>query len=85
MDPDQKNKLGENKPVEIHIDDKAYKAPKNPMIGHELKELGNVPANYDLWKKVPGKDDDRIKDNQSVQLKNGDHFYSAPSSLNPGW
>jgi hypothetical protein len=84
MDPHQENKPGENKPVEIHIDNKGYKAPKNPMTGHELKQLSGVPANYDLWKKVPGKDDDRIKDDQSVQLKNGDHFYSAPSSLNPG-
>lgn len=84
MDTHQKDKPSENKPVEIHIDNKAYKAPKNPITGYELKELGGVPANYDLWKKVPGKDDDRIKDDQSVQLKNGDHFYSAPSSLNPG-
>jgi hypothetical protein len=70
--------------IVIHIDKKEFRAPKNPMTGQELKELGGVPANYDLWHKIPGKDDDRVGDDESVQLKNGDHFYSAPSTLNPG-
>ena len=70
--------------IVIHIDKKEFRAPKNPMTGRELKELGGVPANYDLWHKIPGKDDQRVADDESVQLKNGDHFYSAPSTLNPG-
>jgi hypothetical protein len=70
--------------IQIHIDNKGYKASKNPMTGTELKQLGGIAGNYDLWQKVPGKDDKLIKDSDSVQLKNGDHFYSAPSSLNPG-
>ncbi len=70
--------------VQIHIDNKGYKTSKNPMTGSELKQLGGIAGDYDLWQKVPGKDDKLIKDSDSVQLKNGDHFYSAPSSLNPG-
>jgi Multiubiquitin len=70
--------------VAIHIDNKPYKTSKNPMTGAELKQLGGIAGNYDLWQKVPGGDDKLIKDGDSVQLKNGDHFYSAPSSLNPG-
>jgi hypothetical protein len=70
--------------IEIHIDNKGYKAPKNPMTGIELKQLGGIAGGYDLWQKIPGKDDKLIKEGDSVQLKNGDHFYSAPSSLNPG-
>lgn len=70
--------------IVIHIDKKEYKAPKNPMTGAEIKALGEVPTNYDLWLKVPGKDDQPIADGTSVTLKNGDHFYSAPSTLNPG-
>jgi hypothetical protein len=68
----------------IHIDNTLHKAPKNPMTGRELKQLGSVAANYDLWKKVPGKDDFRIGDGDVIDLKPGDHFYSAPGSLNPG-
>jgi hypothetical protein len=75
---------GKDPGVEIHIDNKSYKAPKNPMTGAELKQLGGIAGGYDLWQKVPSKDDKMIKDNESVQLKNGEHFYSAPSSLNPG-
>ncbi len=77
-------KQKEDKSVSIHIDNKPYKASNNPITGAQLKQLGGVAGNYDLWKKVPGSDDERITDGQSVPLKNGDHFYSAPASLNPG-
>jgi hypothetical protein len=75
---------GKDPGVEIHIDNKGYKTPSNPMTGTELKQLGGITAGYDLWQKVPGSDDKLINDGESVQLKNGMHFYSAPSSLNPG-
>jgi hypothetical protein len=54
------------------------------MTGAEIKALGGIGAGYDLWEKVPGKDDIRIPDNQSVELREGEHFYGAPSTLNPG-
>jgi len=78
------DKSKEDKTVSIHIDNKPFKALNNPATGAQLKQLGSVAGNYDLWKKVPGSDDERINDDQSVSLKNGDHFYSAPASLNPG-
>jgi hypothetical protein len=81
---ESKNKNNGKEKIVIHIDKKEFRAPKNPMTGRELKELGGVPTNYDLWHKIPGKDDQRVADDESVQLKNGDHFYSAPSTLNPG-
>lgn len=71
-------------PIKIHIDKKLVDAPKETLTGAELKALGNVKADRDLFKKIPGKDDLLINDADSVELKNGDHFYSAPSSLNPG-
>lgn len=71
-------------PIKIHIDKKLREAPKTPMTGAELKTLGEVKAGLDLFQKIPGKDDKLIKDADSVDLKNGDQFYSAPSSLNPG-
>jgi hypothetical protein len=80
----QSKEKDKDRGVQIHIDNKGYKAAKNPMMGAELKQLGGIAGNYDLWQKVPGSDDKLIKDPDSVQLKNGDHFYSAPSSLNPG-
>ena len=64
---------------------KEFTAPKNPMSGHELRGLFQVPANYDLWEKVHGKDDIRIDPNANeVVLTDREHFYTAPSELNPG-
>lgn len=71
-------------PIKIHIDKKLYTASKETMNGADLKILGEIKSDRDLFQKVPGKDDLLIKDPDSVQLKNGDQFYSAPSSLNPG-
>ena len=70
--------------IKIHIDKELYDAPKDVMTGAELKTLGKVKPDRDLFQKAPGKDDRLIKDTDSVTLKNGDQFYSAPSSLNPG-
>jgi hypothetical protein len=64
---------------------KEFTAPKNPMSGMELRDLFGVPADYDLWEKVPGKDDILIDPNApAVVLHDCEHFYTAPSELNPG-
>ena len=76
--------MAQHLPIKIHIDKKLFDAPKTPMTGTELKTLGGIGAGLDLFQKIPGKDDKLIKDNDPVDLKNGDQFYSAPSSLNPG-
>lgn len=74
-----------DKDVSIIIDKKEHKSP-NPTTGAALYALGHVAAGYDLWRETHGKgDDERIpNDSTPVELKNGDHFYSAQSSLNPG-
>lgn len=72
--------------VSIHIDKEKYDSP-DPTTGAALYALGHIdPAQYDLFKKVPGKGDDELIENNNnpVDLKNGDHFYSAQKNLNPG-
>ena len=74
-------------PIVIHIDQQRYDAPKSPMTGAEIRVLAQPPIgpDRDLWLVVPGPaDDERIADNQAVELKNGMHFYSAPTTINPG-
>lgn len=61
-----------------------FTAPKNPMSGQELRMLFQVPSNYDLWKKIHGKDDVRIAPHATIELVDCEHFYTAPSELNPG-
>lgn len=86
------NKKGENdkdkdkdKLVTIHIDGQQKQSP-NPTSGSALHVLGAVKAGYDLFREVPGKgDDEPIANSEAVVLvKNGDRFYSAQQSLNPG-
>jgi hypothetical protein len=71
--------------VSIIIEKKEYKSP-NPTTGAALYTLGQVPTGYELFREVHGKgDDEPIANNATpVQLKPGDHFYFAQSSLNPG-
>jgi len=73
--------------IPIQIDHKPYKAPKSPMTGAELRALPSPPIgpDQDLFLVVPGPEDDRlVGDNDSVELKEGTHFYTAPTTINPG-
>ena len=77
--------IKENAEVTIIIDKKERKSP-NPTSGAALYKLGDVATGYDLWKEVPGRGDDELIPNNGtvVHLKDGEHFYTAQSSLNPG-
>lgn len=72
--------------VVIHIDKKEYKSP-TPTTGQALYILGQIDTSkYDLFKEVHGHGDD-IKipyDGTTIELKNGEHFYTALKDLNPG-
>ncbi len=73
--------------ITIHIDHKRYTAPKTPMTGSELRVLADpdIGADRDLFRVVPGPgDDELVGDSDQVALKNGMHFYSAPTTINPG-
>lgn len=73
--------------VEIRIDHKPYKTPKNPMTGLELRALAHpvIGPEYDLWLENPGNDDDiKVGDSQEICLKPGMHFYIASATINPG-
>jgi len=76
---------GNHEMMTIHIDKKQYRSP-SPTTGAALYLLGQVAAGYDLWRETHGQgDDEPIANNTTpVVLKNGDHFYTAQSSLNPG-
>jgi hypothetical protein len=73
--------------IVIHIEDKQYKTTATELKGAEIRALAQPPvaADRDLILEIPGPGDDRIiKDSESVTLKNGMHFYSAPRDINPG-
>lgn len=71
--------------VSIIIDKKQHKSP-NPTTGAALYLLAQVSADHDLFEEVHGRGDDKLVPNTpaSVELKNGEHFYTAQKTLNPG-
>ena len=71
--------------VHITIDRKEFTSP-NPTTGHALYALGKTPEGYVLFREAHGSGDDELIPNsaEQIELHNGDKFYSAQSSLNPG-
>jgi hypothetical protein len=71
--------------VHITIDRKQLTSP-NPTTGHALYVLGAIPQGYVLFREAHGAGDDELIPNTpvAIELHNGDKFYSAQSSLNPG-
>ena len=58
----------------------------NPTTGSALYELGKVPEGYDLFRESRGREDDELisRDGATIEVHNGDRFFSVQSSLNPG-
>jgi hypothetical protein len=57
------------------------------MTGQALRDLPTppVPQNRDLWLDVPGPtDDELIRPDVVYTIKPGSHYYTAPSTINPG-
>ena len=72
---------------EVHITmNKEPRVSPNPTSGSALYELGGVPSGYDLFRESRGRDDDELisRDSNTVEVRNGDRFFSVQSTLNPG-
>lgn len=85
----QATDMTENKGHEIPIiiDDVKYNAPSHEMTGAALRALPQPPiaADRDLWLEVPGpKDDILIRPEGTYEVKPGNKYYTAPSTINPG-
>jgi hypothetical protein len=69
--------------INIFINGKKFVAPKPVMSGTEIKALGAIPAEYQLFLEEPGpKPDKGIRDGEQVELKSGMHFFGVvPGNL----
>lgn len=75
----------ENHVIPIFIDDVKFDLTNSQQTGTQLRSLANVAADRDLWQEIPGnKDDILIRPEDSLEVKPGTHFYTAPSTINPG-
>jgi hypothetical protein len=77
---------GERNRIVIFIDRKEYVAPSEEMTGTQIRGLVTPPIGQDrdLWLEVPGREDEKIRDDQLVKLRNEMHFFTAPATITPG-
>lgn len=71
---------------EIQIDRTRYEVTQAVMTGAELRHVppGGIPSDRDLFEVVPGGPDKKIGDNDTVEIRNGKRFFTAPAQINPG-
>ncbi len=71
---------------EIQIDRNHYKVTEKQMTGTQLRAIPAPPigSDRDLFEVVPGGTDKKIGDTETVEMRNGLRFFSAPAKINPG-
>jgi Multiubiquitin len=73
--------------LQIHIDREHFTVESQSLTGAQIRALPSPPIGpeRDLYEEVPGPQDDRrIADDDTVQLRNGMHFFTAPGTIAPG-
>lgn len=74
-----------NKKYVIHIDRQKFDVEDSPKTGSEIRELAGLGSEVDLYLEQRGNEDDRlVADDDSIDLENGMHFFSAPKHITPG-
>lgn len=71
----------------IRIDRDEYTVTQEKLSGADLRLVPPTPISpdRDLYLVVPGYDDLKIKDDDTVHMHDGLRFFTAPSTINPGW
>lgn len=83
----KKEEEKEKKVFKYSIDNKPKESTNQFITGAEIRQAGNVPADYSIFLKINGPgDDELIEDNEKADLsKPGrDHFYSSKRNTNNG-
>ena len=70
----------------IKIDRERYVVTERELTGEQLRQLPDppIPEDRDLFLIVPGHPDDKIEDDQKVEIRDGLRFFTAPGTINPG-
>lgn len=74
-------------PFEIHLNRRALEAPRSPMTGLEILELGGYGSEYELYE-LHGEHDPTggvlVAPDAEVKLHSGLHFRAIPGNANFG-
>ena len=70
----------------IQIDRTEYEVFEDKLSGAELRKVPSppIPPERDLFQVIPGHPDEKIKDDDPVQIYDGLRFFTAPNTINPG-
>jgi len=70
----------------IFIDHVKFDVTEDTLTGAQLRALPTppVPADRDLFLEVPGGEDRLIADEDTIDIRNGEHFFTVPKTINPG-
>jgi hypothetical protein len=66
-------------PIKIFIGTVEYTVTTPGLSGAQIKTLGEIPSDYQLFLEQPG-DDLPIQDGNSINLTSGMHFYGLPAA-----
>lgn len=77
---------GGNSPFKIRIDRQEFTVPQTVLTGAELRRLPepDIGPDRDLFEVVPGGSDRKIELTDSVSMREGLRFFTAPAQINPG-
>lgn len=70
----------------IQIDRVHYTVQQDRMTGVEIRRVPDPPIGpeRDLFEVVPGHPDNKVEDDEVIEIKNGKRFFTAPGTINPG-
>lgn len=72
--------------IKVHIDRELFDAPGPETTGAGLRALPTPPIGpeRDLYEIRPGQNDNLVEDGDTVRLRPGQRFFTAPGRINPG-
>lgn len=79
--------MNDGKKIHFKIDKASFEIneDQNPVTGAYLRGLPPVAADYDLWLRARGNEDDRIiTPEETITIENGFHFYTSKQTVTPG-
>ena len=82
----QDDKKPTPKLIEIEIDHVKFRVPKGTITEAGLRALPepDVAADRDIWEDRPGSRDRKILAGETVELHDGQRFFTTPGRINPG-
>ena len=85
MSAEEQKQSKEHK-FQIQIDRAHFTVTESEMTGAQLRQVPSPPIgeDRDLFEVVPGHPDEKIADDQTVEMHSGLRFFTAPAHINPG-